>query len=752
MSAAQKSSTKPRDQVHEFGNWLATLDKPDLEAVLSNRPDTAIPVPPDINALATRMLLPGSIAMALAGCTAAELAVIEALSRKGAELDPVKLSEIAPLLPFTPGDTIASLRSKALVFDVPSKKVPKDKETASLTGEVFCLLPRVVQALPSGLMLLEQPEVGAKELRALSADKREVLATIARAGGSIVTVGANASIAKSPALKELLAQKILIEDGSHTIKMPRTTLQAIKGQQPVIVPLQAPAQLRFESKEDATGTAQDEAAEQETKADQSGTAAGLDVVYAMDRVIDALARKPQALLKNKSLGIRQLTQVAREINREDEETKALLALGMSSRLLGRGEPEGLEGNFLAPTMHAMEWMDSPLDERWRVLLEGWERMDAAYWESQRGIDPEVENPRLPELRALIVHTFNSANAPLEKDGFWQAIAYLHPLTILHTNRDTLAHLLQEVQWIGAIAHGRATAVVRESFEATSSLCPEPIEQFIIQADHTVMAPGPLTPAVQRMLSSFATLESPGLASVYRFDHASIRRGLDSALTGGEMKDFLASHTWGEVPQAIAVLIDDVSRSHGTLRSSAVRCYVRSDDTTLLTQAAATVPELRVIAPTVAVSSLPLSEVLEQLRTQGFSPAAEDESGVSIDVRPEPALVPAAKSAKASRGAAARATTRAAAGEEHVERAVAHLISKSHSRPEKLAVSAEDFTAVLRAAARSSHPVKITYANKHGEPTTVGATPLRVDGGQVDALVGTSTVRFPLHRISAVVMD
>ena len=741
MSAAQKSSTKPRDQVHEFRNWLATLDKPDLEAVLSNRPDTAIPVPPDINALATRMLLPGSIAMALAGCTAAELAVIEALSRKGAELEPVKASEIAPLLPFAPKEAIGSLRSKALIFDVTS--------TEASSEQGFCLLPRVVQALPSGLMLLEQPEISAEEVRALSADKREVLATIARAGGSIVTVGANSPIAESPAVKDLLAQGLVVEDGSHTLKMPRTTLQAIKGQQPVIVPLQAPAQLRFESEEDASDAAQDEAAEQETKADQSGTAAGLDVVYAMDRVIDALARKPQALLKNKSLGIRQLTQMAQEINRDDKETKALLALGMSARLLGRGEPEGLEGNFLAPTMQAMEWMDSPLDERWKVLLEGWERMDAAYWESQRGLDPEVENPRLPELRALIVHTFNTANAPLEKDGFWQAFAYLHPLTILHTNRDTLAHLLQEVQWIGAIARGRATAVVRESFEATGSLCPEPIEQFIIQADHTVMAPGPLTPAVQRVLSSFATLESPGLASVYRFDHASIRRGLDSALTGAEMKDFLSAHTWGEVPQAIAVLIDDVARSHGTLRSSAVRCYVRSDDTTLLTQAAATVPELRAIAPTVAVSSLPLSEVLEQLRAQGFSPAAEDESGVSIDVRPEPALVPAAK---ASRAGAARTTTRTTTGDDHVERAVAHLISKSHSQPKKLAVSAEDFTAVLRAAARSSHPVKITYANKHGEPTTVGATPLRVDGGQVDALVGTNTVRFPLHRISAVVMD
>src|SRR5690625_6046714 len=111
-----------------------------------------------------------------------------------------------------------------------------------------------------------------------------------------------------------------------------------------------------------------------------------------------------------------------------------------------------------------------------------------------------------------------------------------------------------------------------------------------------MAPGPLTPAVQKLLSSFATLESPGLASVYRFYHGSIRRGLDSSLTAAEMKDFLQKHTWGDVPQAINVLIDDVARSHGTLRSSAVSCYVRSDDAALLTQAVAAVTELRSIAP------------------------------------------------------------------------------------------------------------------------------------------------------------
>src|SRR5699024_8534395 len=163
----------------------------------------------------------------------------------------------------------------------------------------------------------------------------------------------------------------------------------------------------------------------------------------------------------------------------------------------------------------------------------------------------------------------------------------------------------------------------------------------------------------------------------------------------------------------------------TLRSSAVRCYVRSDDSALLSQAVSAVANLRAIAPTVAVSALPLSTILADLRAAGFSPAAEDESGLSIDVIPEPAVVHTTKLEKVIKNSSA--------SDEHVERAVVHLISTAHAAGERSEpnaavhtppISAEDFTGILRAAARGSHPVNITYVNKHGEPTTVGATPLR----------------------------
>lgn len=72
-------------------------------------------------------------------------------------------------------------------------------------------------------------------------------------------------------------------------------------------------------------------------------------------------------------------------------------------------------------------------------------------------------------------------------------------------------------------------------------------------------------------------------------------------------------------------------------------FVRCEDPALLAQAVATPAagqlQLRLLAPTVAVSQAPISEVLAVLRAAGFAPAAEDSSGTIVDIRARGARVP-----------------------------------------------------------------------------------------------------------------
>ena len=60
--------------------------------------------------------------------------------------------------------------------------------------------------------------------------------------------------------------------------------------------------------------------------------------------------------------------------------------------------------------------------------------------------------------------------------------------------------------------------------------PEPIDHFLLQADLTVIVPGPLERELAEQLAAVASVESAGAAMVYRISEASIRRALDTGRT------------------------------------------------------------------------------------------------------------------------------------------------------------------------------------------------------------------------------
>ena len=70
--------------------------------------------------------------------------------------------------------------------------------------------------------------------------------------------------------------------------------------------------------------------------------------------------------------------------------------------------------------------------------------------------------------------------------------------------------------------------------AMAKVLPAPIDHFLLQADLTVIVPGPLERALAEQLAAVATVESAGAAMVYRITEASVRRALDTGKTAGEL--------------------------------------------------------------------------------------------------------------------------------------------------------------------------------------------------------------------------
>ncbi|MDK4233649.1 helicase-associated domain-containing protein [Corynebacterium accolens] len=665
-----------------FRTWLNSLSEEELATILRHRPDVLTPLPPSIAALATRLLLRTSIAQALAECNAQQLAVLEDIAKRGGELAEVE--------DHNPAIT-RELKDRGLAFG--AVQIP----------------PEVMPALPTGWSLLNQLEVSPATIDALAEDERHVLATLARSNG----IGTTRETNPSHPVPRLIAKQLLQRVDSQTVRLPREVHRAMKGHTVPHIPTE-PSARRGEPTADR-------------KADDAGTAAGLSVVRGMQQLISALGARPIELLKDKTVGVRPLAQLSKQLDIAELELRRLITLGLSARLINRGEPSGYEGNFLAPTDSAQEWLDAGLAAQWRVLLAAWEHSPWTPWESGRVLAASTD--RLPKFRRHILDVYLHSAEPLSAAEFQADLHFSFPLFATHTSPETIEELHREAEWIGAIALGRATSVLIDGFDAADSLTPDTIDYFLVQADMTVLVPGPLEPAAHHTLESLADLESPGLASVYRISDASLRRGLDRGMTGTEIRDFFAAH--GDVPHTLAFHIEDIAKRHGTLRSGPALSYLRSEDPALLQIAAKAAP-LRLLAPTVAISQLRVSELLERLRENGLSPAAEDENGASLSIAPEPATLPTP-------------SPRAQAAPPDIARALRNLTTgEAPSLPN---------LDLVHAAARTARPITIGYADKNGNTKTRTVTPLTVAGGQIDARAADgSTIRFPLHRITSVTLD
>ena len=171
----------------------------------------------------------------------------------------------------------------------------------------------------------------------------------------------------------------------------------------------------------------------------------------------------------------------------------------------------------------------------------------------------------------------------------------------------------------------------------SGLVPSVVDRVIFQADLTVTAAGEAAPGLRSELDLLADFESGGHATVWRFSQASLRRGFDAGRGAAEIRAFLERHALHGVPQALSYLVDDMGRRYGKARVGKAASYVRSGEPSLMaelqTDKRLSSLGLRLLAPTVAVSSVAPLEVASALGRAGYLPASEEPDGTLCVRRP-----------------------------------------------------------------------------------------------------------------------
>jgi hypothetical protein len=113
-------------------------------------------------------------------------------------------------------------------------------------------------------------------------------------------------------------------------------------------------------------------------------------------------------------------------------------------------------------------------------------------------------------------------------------------------------------------------------------------RIILQADLSIIAPGPLPTSTESLLRRFANTESIGLASTYRMNALSICHGLETGLTTDEIAKILTETFGAKLPQPVEYLLGEVQRRFGRLVvieafASDNKSFIESSDNVLLTE-------------------------------------------------------------------------------------------------------------------------------------------------------------------------
>ncbi|MGW3774320.1 helicase-associated domain-containing protein [Actinomadura verrucosospora] len=776
-----------------YADWLRARGDDELRALLAARPELLAPVPADLTALAARAATPAAVSRALDRLDRFTLAVLEALLVLPAPAGP---DALAAALDATPGQAegaLATLRRFGLAWGdgAPAtapgvrQSLPHPAGLGPPVREVFAGYPaeRLTDLVTdldgeaprgfadSGRLLARLAELLGDPAALIEDAGPEARAALDQlAWGPPVGRVADArrpvrlDTATTP-IERLLARGLLAAEDDRTVTLPREVALHLRGGRlfrdvPAEPPPLAPA--AEPRREDVVVRA------------AAGEAAG--AVRLIEDLLERWGLEPPPVLRSGGLAVRDLRAAATLLDVPEWKAALLVEVAYAAGLLTRSGD--LDGEWL-PTPAYDLWLMRDTAGRWTELARGWLKSDrAAGLAGDRddrdrlinALSEAMVRSSAPSTRRAVLDVLAGAGrgVVVGEDALLARLAWLRPRHGGPARDRLVGWTLREAAALGLTGFGELAPFGRDLLAgddpepALEKYLPEPVDEILVQADLTAVAPGPLVTELARELALAADVESTGGATVYRFTPESIRRALDAGRTAADVTDLLTRHSATPLPQPLLYLIDDVARRHGHLRVGALSSYVRTDapatlDEILADRRAAPLRLYR-LAPTVLASGLQRADLLDGLRAMGLAPVAEAPGGGVIVTRPDAQRADPPPTAEIVRfrpddrtdasmiSAAVRALR---AGDEASLHGAEHARQAPSGEPPRSPAMAT--VERLRGAVERGGRVWIGYLDQQGQASSRIVEPVRVEGGFLTGYDATRAAvhRFALHRITGV---
>ncbi|CAN5396521.1 helicase-associated domain-containing protein [soil metagenome] len=746
-----------------LGAWLADLPDERLIRLLELRPDLAQPPPGSIAALAARAQARQSVRAATDELDFLRLAVLDALLVLHADTSEVPVTKLLELI----GERAPQDAALAALEDLRDRALAWGDARVRVAAEASGGLP-----WHPGQVILEDPsrtpaEI-AEQIGQLDEPQRELLNRLLEGSPVGRTRDAAPGTPADRPVQRLLAAGLLRQVDEDTVILPRQVGQVLRNEEPGTGLLAAP--------QPGTGAVKAGKATKSADVDAAAAGAVIDLLREFDLVFESLGAAPVPELRSGGIGVRDVKRLTKLTGITEQRLGLVLEIASAAGLIASGVPDldhdGGAGPYWAPTIAADRFADTSSADQWQLLASTWLDLPAR---------PGLIGHRGPDNKpyAALSDSLYSTAAPLDRRLLLSVLADLprgvgldaaeasramiwrRPRWSARLQPEPITHLLEEAHALGVVGRGALSGPARAlladgadaAVNAMAKALPAPIDHFLLQADLTVVVPGPLERDLADELDHVAAVESAGAAMVYRVSEQSIRRALDTGRTATALHAFFAKHSRTPVPQGLTYLIDDVARRHGQLRIGMANSFVRCEDPALLAQAIATPGAqqlgLRMLAPTVAVSQSPIADVLTVLRGAGFAPAAEDSAGAIVDVHPRGARVPTPQHRRLYRPLPSAPNRDTLAAVVAVLRKVVAM--PIHANGAGRVDPARAIT-LLQQAALEQTEVVIGYIDAAGVATQRVVAPVNVRGGQLLAFDPASgRVRdFAIHRVTSVV--
>ncbi|WP_308465875.1 helicase-associated domain-containing protein [Rathayibacter soli] len=275
---------------------------------------------------------------------------------------------------------------------------------------------------------------------------------------------------------------------------------------------------------------------------------GFSAIGATAALLTELSQEPARLLQKGGIAHPDTRRLAAATGLPDDTVATLLWCADKARLTA------IDGASLLATHAASEWFGLDTRARWASLANGWR--NAMPDDVRRVLTARPHEDWADGLVAFAHWLFPADPKRLARrlETYGSAAALLG---ISIGTTPTRAGILLLNQ--GADA---ASAVIAEHL-------PAEIDRVYLQPDLTIIAPGPLQPAIDTRLRTFADLESRALASTFRVSAASITRAIAAGEDAAGLRTFLQEISLTGIPQPLDYLLTETAARYGLIRVVAV---------------------------------------------------------------------------------------------------------------------------------------------------------------------------------------